>query len=177
MDFIHSSAVSGRESPSFIIHESTAHFATTSFPTHTKIVFLKSLDRTELQRCASQKIPCMISIHSLSNAFELLKVSGLRFVHVNLNGPPLIDYAWMSGAKTNNLEVVFSLENLQETFHQKNVNGLQEYRKIARLLSKSKIPLHVGSFARTTEGVFSQAEQRAWNQYLGHVSNSKEGRK
>ncbi len=177
MDFIHPSAVSGRESPSFIIHESTAHYSQTSFPLHTKVVFLPSLDRTELQRCASQKIPCMVSIHSLSNAFELLKVSGLRFVHVNLNGPPLVDYAWMSGAKTNNLEVVFSLENLQEAFHQKNVNSLQEYRKVARLLSKSRIPLHMGSFSRVAEGVLSRAEQRSWNTYLGHLSTRKEERK
>ena len=169
MDFIHPSAVSGRESPSFILHESTAHASKTSFPLHTRIVFLPSLDRAEVQHCASQKIPCMVSIHSLSNAFELLKVSGLRFVHVNLNGPPLLDYAWMSGAKANGLEVVFALEDLQGAFHQKNVNGLHEYRKVARLLSKSRIPLHVGSFARASEGVFSRAEQRAWNTYLGYV--------
>jgi hypothetical protein len=171
MDFIHPSAVSGRESPSFLVHDSFAQSASTSSPVHTKIVFLPALDRAEVQRCVSQKMPCMVSLHSLSNAFELLKVNGVKFVHVNLNGPPVIDYAWMSGAKTNELEVVYSLENLKEAFNQKNVNGLQEYRKVARLLSKSKIPLHIGSFARTSENVLSRVEQRAWWAYLGYRLN------
>ncbi|MEK6970890.1 MAG: hypothetical protein AABW68_04355 [archaeon] len=168
MDFIYPSAVSGRESPSFILHDSLAQFSTTSFPTHTRGVFLPSLDRAEVQRCVSQKVPCMVSLHSLSNASESLKVSGLRFVHLDLNGPPLIDYAWMSGAHDAGLEVVFSLPDLRESFHRKHVNGFQEYRKISRLLSKTRIPLHVASFARVAEEVLSLPEQRAWYSYLGY---------
>lgn len=167
MDFIYPSAVSGKESPSFVIHESVAQLSSTSFQSHTKCVFLSSLDRTEIQRCASMKIPCVVSIQSLQQAFDLLKVSGVSFVHVNMNGPPVIDYAWMSGAHDNQIGVVFSLKDLQEAFNGKNVNALQEYRKAARLLFKSHVPLHIVSFARTHEEVLSSHEQRAWLTYLG----------
>ncbi|MFH0970011.1 MAG: hypothetical protein V1776_00955 [Candidatus Diapherotrites archaeon] len=168
MDFIFPSALVTR-SRKIVLYSSVHELQMDTLPFHTKMVFLPVLDRAELQRCASQKIPCMVTLHSLQNAVDALKLSGLSFVHVNMNGPPIIDYAWMTGAKNNSLEVVFSLRDLREAFAQKNTNSLMEFRKIAFLLSKEKIPLHVGSFARKEEECISPVEQASLLHYLGYV--------
>lgn len=166
-DFAYPSAVSGHTQKMGVIYSSVADALNDTFIHHQKIVFIPHTDRTEIQRAASNKIACMVSVSSLQNAFDLVKQSGVSFVHVNMNGPPLIDYAWMSLAKENNIGVVFSLIDLQSAFYGKNVSALQEFRKAARLLEKARVRLYIGSFAKEGFDVLSKTETHALLKYLG----------
>ncbi|MEK6902595.1 MAG: hypothetical protein AABX02_03340 [archaeon] len=166
-DFVYSSAVAGHTEKLGVIYSSVADAQKDTFIQHQKIVFLPNTDRTEIQRAASNKIACMISISSLQNAFDLVKQSGVTYVHVNMNGPPLIDFAWMSLAKENKIGVVFSLADIQLAFYGKNVNALQEFRKAARLLEKAHVSLYIASLAKESFEVLSKTESHALLKYLG----------
>ena len=166
-DFVYPSAVAGHTEKLGVIYFSVVDAQEDTFIQHQKIVFLPNTDRVEIQRAASNKMGCMVSVSSLQNAFDLVKQSGVTYVHVNMNGPPLIDFTWMSLAKENKIGVVFSLADVQSAFYGKNVNALQEFRKAARLLEKAHVPLHIASLAKESVEVLSKAESHALLKYLG----------
>ncbi|MEK6820820.1 MAG: hypothetical protein AABY11_00275 [archaeon] len=169
MDFIHPEAFSRDTKKATLLYPSAAALPPLnqdSSASVSRMVFLPSPDLSELQRCASQKISCMVSVHSLAQSFDVVKHASVSLVYASLSGAPVIDFAWMSLASQRRVGVVFSLHDLRDAFVQKNVNAFAEYRKVGRLVAKSALPLHIASFARTPEDVLSSPEQRALLDYL-----------
>ncbi len=167
-DLVFPSAVSGEANALGIVYASVEQSARDQFVQHAKLVFLSSIDQTEIQRCASKKIPVMVQPHSLPNAFSLLKLHGVKIVLVHVKGStPILDFGWMQKAFEEKKSVVFSLPALQEAFVQKDTLALQEYRKLAQLLHKSHVPLGLVSLARHENERLSEEDVHAWAGYLG----------
>lgn len=138
-----------------------------SFSDHRPIVFLSHIDKAELQRCASAKIPALVEVHSMQGAFDVLKLSGVKFVLVNpLQNKATIDVAWMSVAKQQGLEVVFALHDLQEAMHANKARALEEFQKLSRLLLHYEIPFMIVSFAKNVNEVLHAEELEALRNYL-----------
>ncbi len=138
-----------------------------SFSDHIPIVFLPHLDKGELQRCASAKIPALLEVHSMQSAFDALKLSGVKFVLVNpLRNKTTIDVAWMSVAKQRELHVIFALHDLQDSLRLQKPRALEEFQKLARLLSHYEIPYSIASFSRTPLESLSEEESAALRNYL-----------
>lgn len=173
-DFVFSSAL-GAHSPSttrnalgvLFPDAKAAQSHALSFSDHTPLVFLPHSDKAELQRCASAKIPALVEVHSMQGAFDVLKLSGVKFVLVNpLRNKTTIDVAWMSVAKQRGLHVVFALHDLQESLYSQKPRALEEFQKLARLLSHYAIPYSIASFARTSEEILHEEEWIALRAYL-----------
>jgi hypothetical protein len=145
-----------------------------SFQNHFPILFLPLLDRTEIQRAASQKIPCMVSVHSLQNAFDVFKHPNVKFVHVPFSDKPIIDVGWMGKAKEDGTKtVVFSILEWKETVANNKTRILEEYLKMIRLLVKWKIPVLLASFAKDENEIPTLEEKEALSSFLGVYSKPK----
>ena len=139
-DLVYPHAVSGEINALGVIYSNTPASQKDQFVQHQKVVLLNQADRAEIQRCSSQKIPVILQTHSLQSSFDVFKMNGVKMVLVILKGAiPIIDYGWMSKAFEERKSVIFSLPELQKAFTQKDSGGLQEYRKLAQLLQKSKM--------------------------------------
>ncbi|QQR92533.1 MAG: hypothetical protein IPJ89_05300 [Candidatus Iainarchaeum archaeon] len=138
-----------------------------SFSDHLPVVFLPHLDKGELQRCASAKVPALIEVHSMQGAFDALKLSGVKFVLVNpLRNKATIDVAWMSVAKQRGLQVVFALHDVQESLRLQKSRALEEFQKLARLLVHYEIPYFIASFARSSSESIGEEASAALRAYL-----------
>lgn len=167
-DIVYPSGASGETNPLGIIYSSANDAQKDQFITHQKMVFLSQTNREEIQRCASQKIPVILQLHDLHSSFDVFKMSAVKIVFVSLKGAqPIIDFGWMGKAYEVRKSVIFSLVDLQRAFAQRDASSLQEYRKLAQLLHKSKIPLGIASFAQDEKERLSVEDAQAWAGYLG----------
>lgn len=167
-DLVFPSGVVGETNPLGILYSSLGEAQRDSFIQHQKFVFLTQTNREEIQRCASNNIPVILQLHNLQSSFDVFKMPGVKMIYVALKGnTPIIDFGWMGKAFEERKTVVFSLPDLQRAFSQKDFSTLQEYRKIAQLLQKSKIPLGLGSFAQDEKARLSEEDKGAWAGYLG----------
>lgn len=130
-------------------------------------------NREEIQRCASQKIPIILRVNSLQEAFDTFKMSSVKIILLVARGNvPFIDYGWMGKAYEEKKSVIFSLQELQRAFATKDASTLQEYLKMAQLVYKSNVPLGLVSFAREEKDMLSHEEVVSWAAYLGIPSLS-----
>lgn len=167
-DLVFPSGVVGETKPLGVLYSSLAEAQKDVFIQHQKFVFLTQTNREEIQRCASLKVPVILQLHNLQTSFDVFKMPGVKIIFVAPRGnTPIIDFGWMGKAFEERKAVVFSLVELQRAFSQKDFSTLQEYRKIAQLLQKSKIPLGLGSFAQDEKARLSEEDLRAWAGYLG----------
>ena len=167
-DIVFPSGMVGEVNPLGILYASSAEAQKDQFVQHQKFVFLTQTDYSEIQRCASQKIPVILQLHDLQHSFDVFKLSAVKIIFVAVKGTqPIIDFGWMSKAYEEKKSVVFSLSELQRAFSQKDSSALQEYRKLAQLLKKSHIPLGLASFARVESERLSAEDVQAWAGYLG----------
>lgn len=166
-DVVFPSGVVGETNPLGVIYSNAGELQKDQFVQHQKMVFLTQTDRIEIQRCASNKIPVILQLHNLQSSFDVFKMPAVKIVFVSLRGNiPIIDFGWMGKAYEEKKSVVFSLPDLQRAFTQKDSPALQEYRKIAQLLQKSKIPLGIASFAHVESERLSEEDKAAWAGYL-----------
>lgn len=167
-DLVFSSGAVGEITPLGILYSSSSEAQKDNFIQHQKFVFLSQTNREEIQRCASQKIPVILQLYDLKNSFDVFKLSSVKIIFVALRGnTPIIDFGWMGKAFEEKKTVVFSLPELQRAFSQRDALTLQEYRKVALLLFKSKIPLGLASFAQHENERLSEEDAAAWAGYLG----------
>ncbi len=168
VDVVYPSGAAGEANPLGILYTSAAEAQKDNFVQHQKMVFLTQTNREEIQRCASQKIPVILQLHNLQSSFDVFKMGAVKIIFVAPRGnAPIIDFGWMGKAFEERKSVVFSLKELQRAFMSKDSSSLQEYRKLAQLLQKSKIPLGVASFASHENERLSNEDNAAWAGYLG----------
>lgn len=169
VDLVYSPATGDETRALGVVYDSVSHVEREQLsPTHTPVVFLSRLDSSEIQRASSKKIPVMVPVSTLQGAFDLLKMNGVKLVYVEARGNvPLIDFGWMQKAFEEKKSVVFSLRALRTCFEKKDVDSLQEYRKLARLLEKSHVPMGLVSLAREKWERSSDTDAEAWKGYLG----------
>ncbi len=174
-DLVYPSAVSSQANPVGVLFSSLEESKNYSFIQHQKIVFLSSFDPAEIQRCASDKIPVLLHIHSLQSAFDVLKLNGVKMVLVTSEkNKPIIDFGWMQKAKEEGKSVVFSFAHFQNAFQKSDVYAIQEYRKLSKLLEKSRVPFGIASFAQSKNEGLNKREKSALAGYLGVKSFSLE---
>lgn len=168
-EFVFASAV-----PTQPIHSIAVLFPTVkdaqafpSSPNLLPVVFLPHTDKSEIQRSASAKIPALLEVHSMQGAFDALKLSGVKFVKVNpLQNKTTIDVAWMSVAKQKGISVVFALHDLQSALQLKKSRPVEEFQKLARLLSHYEVPYMIASFAKKETELLSQEEILSLREFL-----------
>jgi hypothetical protein len=166
-DIVYASAISHQTNALGVAYENVNDAQRGQFIHHQKFVLLSQMNREEIQRCASLGVPVILHVHSLQESFDTFKMSSVKLILFVARGNiPFIDYGWMSKAFEEKKSVVFSLVELQRAFASKDASTLQEYRKMAQLLHKSKIPLGLVSFAREEKDVLSEEEVDAWAGYL-----------
>lgn len=167
-DLVFPSGVVGETKPLGILYTSAAEAQKDQFIQHQKFVFLTQTNRDEIQRCASLRIPVILQLHNLQSSFDVFKMGSVKIVFIALRGnTPIIDFGWMGKAFEERKSAVFSLQELQRAFSQKDFTTLQEYRKIAQLLQKSRIPFGLASFAQDEKARLSEEDSLAWAGYLG----------
>lgn len=167
-DVVYPSGVTGEVKPLGVVYSSLNDAQKDQFIQHQKFVFLTQTNRDEIQRCASLKVPVILQLHNLQSSFDVFKMPSVKIIFVALSGnTPIIDFGWMGKAFEERKSVVFSLRELQRAFSQKDFTTLQEYRKMAQLLQKSKIPLGLASFAQDENARLSEEDLQAWAGYLG----------
>lgn len=167
-DLVFPSALAGLTQPVGVLYPSVSLAQKDLFSVHKKIVFLKTADRAEIQRAASARIPVLLSVHSLQSAFDVFKLAGVSAILVQPDGNrPIIDVGWMGKAKEEEKSVVFSFLHFQQAVQHGHVNTLQEYRKLARLLEKSRIAAGLATFAESPEEQLSPREKESVAHYLG----------
>lgn len=167
-DLVFPSGAAGETNSLGILYSSSTEAQKDNFINHQKMVFLTQTNREEIQRCASNKIPVILQLHNLQSSFDVFKMPSVKIVFVALRGSqPIIDFGWMGKAYEERKSVVFSLPELQRAFQSKDSSSLQEYRKLAQLLQKSKIPLSIASFAASEKERLSGEDKAAWAGYLG----------
>ncbi len=172
-DMVYASAISSQTNALGIVYDSSSSASRDQFIHHQKFVFLTQTNREEIQRCASFKVPVILHVHSLQEAFDTFKMSSVKIILLVARGNvPFIDFGWMGKAYEEKKSVVFSLHELQRAFASKDASTLQEYRKMAQLLYKSKVPLGLVSLAREEKDALSPEEVISWAAYLGVPSLS-----
>lgn len=172
-DLVFPAGAAGETNALGILYPSAAEAQKDNFIQHQKMVFLTQINREEIQRCASLKIPVILQLHNLQSSFDVFKLPVVKIIFVAPRGNvPIIDFGWMGKAYEERKSVVFSLQELQRAFMSKDSSSLQEYRKLAQLLQKSKIPLGVASFATNENERLSNEDKAAWAGYLGVSSAS-----
>jgi hypothetical protein len=173
VDIVYPSGAAGEINPLGMVYASLNEAQKDQFINHQKFVFLSQTNREEIQRCASLKVPVILQLYDLKSSFDVFKMSAVKIIFVALRGnTPIIDFGWMGKAFEEKKSVVFSLPELQRAFSQRDALTLQEYRKIAQLLVKSKIPLGLASFSQHENERLSEEDIVAWAGYLGVSSLS-----